>query len=633
LHRVILLLLLLIILVPTTILITNRLHVARAQTITCPHTTQNDIDGDGIPNTKEVNGVDINNDGHIDLNLTALGASPLHKDIFLEIDYMQHHRPNQTGIDNVVRAFDNAPVCNPDGVAGISLHVRVDDEIPHNNLIQIDCSGEGAWPGFISLKKAFFGTASDRHDLNAANIIAAMNTLYHYAIFIHQFTTNFGGASGQSGCSDPQHMNLIVSLGGWQGILGSDTKIGDVLSNPDYEAGTLMHELGHTLNLGHGGNDWKANYKPNYLSVMNWNFQFPSPVGTRPLDYSKCAITSLNESNLDENKGIDASCPVGLYTWAGYHNDNGICPPDKLVQTNSSVDWNGNGKSSDTRVKEDINCDNDLSLLNGYDDWNHIAYIRNSNVVGSIGSVQGQPYIHQDRTAESVLKDRSVLLTNLNETTKDLPQAIGNFYSSQIGLSNATSITIPTNATSAVVVRNATGSFAIQNATNISIPGNATTHNFAVQNATNISIPGNATTGGVVVSNATGSFAIQNGTKVKNATDITSIPGNATTGGVVVSNATGSFAIQNATNISIPGNATSGVVVKNTTSLADLIVKSNNITGAIKKIDKLSKTADSSVGGVSTGDLVVDPTTQKKIIGALDNLRAVLSRQSGHTEK
>jgi hypothetical protein len=34
-----------------------------------------------------------------------------------------------------------------------------------------------------------------------------------------------------------------------------------------------MHELGHNLNLKHGGNEHLPNFKPNYESIMNYMFQ------------------------------------------------------------------------------------------------------------------------------------------------------------------------------------------------------------------------------------------------------------------------------------------------------------------------------------------------------------------------
>src|SRR5215204_7472505 len=59
----------------------------------CRSHNSNDIDGDNISNNLEINGIDINRDGNIDLDLHELGASPLHKDLFLELDYMKYHKP------------------------------------------------------------------------------------------------------------------------------------------------------------------------------------------------------------------------------------------------------------------------------------------------------------------------------------------------------------------------------------------------------------------------------------------------------------------------------------------------------------------------------------------------------------
>ena len=58
----------------------------------------------------------------------------------------------------------------------------------------------------------------------------------------------------------------------------------DQVGTLNVQIGTLMHELGHTLTLTHGGtffnsNDfpnvpsYELNCKPNFLSVMNYLFQ------------------------------------------------------------------------------------------------------------------------------------------------------------------------------------------------------------------------------------------------------------------------------------------------------------------------------------------------------------------------
>src|ERR687895_1865417 len=89
-----------------------------------------DSDRDGLLNTWETSGIDINGDGRIDYSLREKGANPMHKDIFVEVDFMEFHRPNAQAITNVINSFARAAVLNPDGTTGIRLHVLVDEQIP-----------------------------------------------------------------------------------------------------------------------------------------------------------------------------------------------------------------------------------------------------------------------------------------------------------------------------------------------------------------------------------------------------------------------------------------------------------------------------------------------------------------------
>src|SRR5262245_10672983 len=89
-----------------------------------------DSDGDGLPDDWERNGVDLDGDGVIDLDLPSLGADPLHKDIFVEMDWMEVSGPGghsdawlPRALERVQEAFLAAPVYNPDGQTGIVLHV------------------------------------------------------------------------------------------------------------------------------------------------------------------------------------------------------------------------------------------------------------------------------------------------------------------------------------------------------------------------------------------------------------------------------------------------------------------------------------------------------------------------------
>jgi hypothetical protein len=57
-----------------------------------------DQDGDGLLDSWETFGIDMHNDGTIDVDLPAFGADPLHKDLFLEYDWVMGFAPTQAEI-------------------------------------------------------------------------------------------------------------------------------------------------------------------------------------------------------------------------------------------------------------------------------------------------------------------------------------------------------------------------------------------------------------------------------------------------------------------------------------------------------------------------------------------------------
>ena len=97
--------------------------------------SQLDSDGDGLYDHWETEGVDIDQDGTIDLNLPAMGAHPLRKDLFLEVDWIaddnpagnpgafRSFEPDPDALDFLVDVFATAPVANPDGTMGITVHI------------------------------------------------------------------------------------------------------------------------------------------------------------------------------------------------------------------------------------------------------------------------------------------------------------------------------------------------------------------------------------------------------------------------------------------------------------------------------------------------------------------------------
>jgi hypothetical protein len=306
------------------------------------------------------------------------------KDIFVEIDYMTFHKPDTAAKDSVVAAFLSAPVANAAGASrptGIRLHVQLDEELTHVDKIALPpCT---TLPGvgdanFDDLKSAHFGTTAEQGNPNARN---AKRLAFHYAIFAHDLSS-----TGASGCAEVPGNDFLITLGSFKtaAVTGHTGYVGST----DQQAGTLMHELGHNLGLRHGGLD-NINCKPNYPSVMNYGYQFSTPVAGRLLDYSHVKLRTLDEANLDEAAGVGP----------GFAGQIAFGPPIGLpvkratpVSATGAINWN---RSTVTPSTADINdfgiggCSSSFTppppatpvkeVLEGFDDWGHIQLnFRNS---------------------------------------------------------------------------------------------------------------------------------------------------------------------------------------------------------------------------------------------------------------
>jgi hypothetical protein len=371
---------------------------------------QPDFDGDGLPDNWELNGVDTDGDGKLDFNLQSLkgfdgnstelteldGVTPAnfkHKDVYVWIDWMNGHRPDEEALRTVKKAFNDAPVPNEGDVPGINLHIVYGQEISEmdelGSFTEIVVDGE---EGFAYDSSQFF--AFKKQSLEDNGLKPGMASIFHFALFAHKLPgvtlkcpTRTGNPTGIAPMTSPTDA-------------GSDFIVGDgsVGNNMWAVGGTFMHELGHTLNLGHGGpgilND--ENYKPNQLSVMNYSFQegliYPlDPFGFtygRKLDYSKFAsdtIPTLVEEFLNEQVGLgDASKGYGTIYYRSY---KGHEPGEKGITVpfpNDGINWNGNLIWWEPSVKVNINgdaekdssgnCIEKYSSLETYNEWIALNY-------------------------------------------------------------------------------------------------------------------------------------------------------------------------------------------------------------------------------------------------------------------
>jgi hypothetical protein len=344
-----------------------------------------DGDSDGIPDSWESSGVTLN--GQF-INLPAMGADPNKPDVFLHIDWMQDATHNQSlssaAIQQVVNAFANSPYTSPTGSIGINMHVDEGpgstlnfvtgttwgalskaQSIPWQNNLGTLTGGQYDWTQFQAIKSANFDPTG-------------RSPIFHYIIAgNYQEPPPPGGSQNTSsgisrgiGTSD-----LLITLGGFTG--GTGTQI--------QQAGTLMHEFGHNLNLKHGGNE-NTNYKPNYFSIMNYLYQLRGlDVGTTAgtIDYAGGALPvlgPLNENAVNESNalgfsgfGVGSQCPAA---GGGYTSQY-------TVNASGPFDWNCNGTATNGTLSFDANGSGGIdNNLTSYNDWANIQ-LR----VGAIGDL------------------------------------------------------------------------------------------------------------------------------------------------------------------------------------------------------------------------------------------------------
>jgi hypothetical protein len=253
--------------------------------------------------------------------------------------------------------------------------------------------------------------------LKTANFPTYLAPAYHYAVFVHYNTCDQDGtganqcgscptnpktglppAFATTGLAEEPGNDFMVSFGNY-------VECGQPITDIMY-AGTFMHELGHNLGLHHGGStdgsfggftDGDTGFKPNYVSIMNYNYQLTG-IGTGPLsfasgivdpstsyriDYSAQALASLDEGGgagtctNDGTGGMSEATGVGgpagdtdvvnFYTLGGSQLEYGAAT--------GRIDWDADGDTGatggDAAIYSDVNGDGLCNVLHGYNDWQH----------------------------------------------------------------------------------------------------------------------------------------------------------------------------------------------------------------------------------------------------------------------
>jgi len=325
-------------------------------------TPDGDFDGDALLDKWELQSYVHDNGARVDL--PAMGANPLRKDIFVQIDAM-----GPTPYDHMPSAQTLQPVVDAFAAHDVALHLHLDETLPFDSeLGTLDGLGRYQWGEFDALKAAHFAPE--------------LESAVRYCVFAHRLATlsDSGLARGEPSS------DFIVALGAFAEETGS--------IDPWWQAGTFMHELGHVLGLRHGGAD-VTNRKPNYLSVMNYAFQ---KQGLRVdgvdghFDYSFVKLPDLDESSLLEGGGLGSDPQIaGFQTLFQVTHFDPVTFESEIVAKWSGdvvlpIDWNDDGGIDAGAVTADLNGDGSIGVLRGHDDWSALDFAG-----GTVGFGVGLP--------------------------------------------------------------------------------------------------------------------------------------------------------------------------------------------------------------------------------------------------
>jgi hypothetical protein len=358
--------------------------------------TSPDADNDGLPDLAEVPNSTWN-----ELPLHAWGARTGQRDVFVEVDWL--NPSGRTGaldpgilprrealerIEQVFRGrnlflhFDTGALFHP--AAGPS---PADFDLGGGNQVPFACT--------ITLNNVSGATSLYR--LKAEHSDVRRRLAFHYALFGNALSdvTCANSGNGVSGNAELGGNDLVVALGATGLTLGNQAGINRTIN---WQSATLMHELGHNLGLRHGG-DEDVNWKPNYLSIMNYHYQYDGlPVvgmseGDRYFfDYASFGVCTgapgfTNVNTLQRNRN---STPA---SWGlDYSNGTSVTLNEAMLNESAGmgrpgsmpVDWNWNGTIDPMPVSANVNglanfpfqcprTNTGADLLRDFNDWNALV--------------------------------------------------------------------------------------------------------------------------------------------------------------------------------------------------------------------------------------------------------------------
>ncbi|AZN36588.1 lamin tail domain-containing protein [Iodobacter ciconiae] len=330
-----------------------------------------DNDKDGIPDYAEVAGGTF---GGIDYY--AMGARANQPDIFIQIDHMKSTDlgiiPTKEALQKVVDAFKlNHVAVHFD--AGNLYNVKFNPADFNLGGSRLNSRNEVAYQACLGIES--LADCASIYDYKNLSMDIRRKQVFHYLLMGN--SQELDGKASYSGYAEIAGNDIIVTLGNWGLNADSPEEMNQLIN---YQASTIMHELGHNLGLKHGGNE-DINNKPNYYSVMNYLYQL-NGLGSTPKSISGMeryffakeangfdwgSLCKLEGGPCDSRFRIDYSDGSGSFLDENSLNEANLIGRGRLAGV--YADWNLDNKQNTVNYALDINDDGNKQVLRDHNDW------------------------------------------------------------------------------------------------------------------------------------------------------------------------------------------------------------------------------------------------------------------------
>jgi uncharacterized repeat protein (TIGR01451 family) len=356
--------------------------------------------------------------------LAGTGIGIRHNTVLLHYDYMvaaDHTHDPEVAAPGAIQAV-------VDAFARHGIRMIVDPQ--HTAIPETDVTVFGPADCSEFLSGNFGLHSANFYDLKS-QYFHSSNPRVHYSIFGHYIA--IGDPENSRRC-DPFSFSGLSELPGQNFV---NSQIGGFLLPEDAFtpsmartalASAYMHEFGHNLGLHHGGglgpigtdnDDFERNFKPNYISVMNYNYlgvgipqgdavgstnlkactldtdcgdalctdtAFAAPEPAKAcfrVDYSRQTLPTGGNTPgfLDENGNLDEVAGLGSGNADVITLIDNDCHGD-LAPSNGPLDWDRDGSATNTHATADVipiwwlsiqrssGCPSSIyTKLGGFDDW------------------------------------------------------------------------------------------------------------------------------------------------------------------------------------------------------------------------------------------------------------------------